>query len=281
MTTLAQSVAETTRTLAGRGVANAAAEAEELVAWAAKIGRAALRARLAEPLPADAALLLSAAAARRLSGAPLAYVIGEWDFREFTLTVTPDVLVPRPETEELFDLAARELEKDGFSRGSLADVGTGSGALAIAAAARWPQAKVFAVDVSAAALAVARANALRHGAAVEFLRGDLLAPLNGRPLQAVVANLPYVADAELAMLSPEVRREPRAALAGGVDGMDHFRRLAPQAASCLAGGGKIFLEVGRGQAPGVAGLLAESGVLEPKREKDFAGIERFVWGVFP
>lgn len=274
----AAAVEETARALTAAGVSNARGEAREIVARAGRIPRAAVDARGAEPWSAEAEAAREALVAQRAAGWPLAYLLGEWDFRDTTLTVTPDVLIPRPETEELFDRVERAFGEKSPRRA--ADIGTGAGGLAIALARRWPAARVTAVDVSAAALAVARWNARRWGVEgrVDFLRGDLAAGLPPSSFDAIVANLPYVAVGEWAGLSREVRREPPSALLAGSDGLALFRRFAPQAAVALLPGGRVFLETGRGQTAAVAGLLAAAGFRDVWTENDFAGVDRFVGG---
>lgn len=277
--TVAEGLRRVTDGLTRRGVTNAEREAQELVARAAAFSRDMLPARLRDPLSPEVAPVLDAWVLRRAAGTPLAYLIGEWDFRDFTLTVTPDVLVPRPETEGLFERAARAGDAFGASA-RWVDCGTGSGALALAIARRWPEARVTAVDLSAAALAVARWNARRLGleGRVAFRQNDLLSGWTPGSVDGLVANLPYVEEAAWPDLSPEVRQEPRLALWGGVDGLDVFRRFAPQAARVLRPGGRVFLEVGQGQASAVADLLAAAGFAEVRRDVDFAGIERYVEG---
>lgn len=187
---------------------------------------------------------------RRQAREPLAYILGHREFYGLDFIVDWRVLVPRPETELLVELAlewvrARPWEEPPI----IADVGTGSGCVAVALAFHLPQALIYALDVSADALEVAAANATRHGveAQVRLLEGNLLEPLP-EPVDVIVANLPYVPDDELATLEPEVRDyEPRAALDGGPDGLGPMRRLLAQAPACLRPRGVIFLEMGEGQ----------------------------------
>lgn len=274
----AEVLEETVRALAAAQVSNARGEAREIVARAIghRPGEVDLRAR--DPWPSNAESVRAAMTAQRLAGWPLAYLLGEWDFRDMTLTVTPDVLIPRPETEELFDRIERVLGAS--TPRTVADIGTGAGGLALAAARRWPSARVTAVDVSRAALAVARWNARRWAVEprIEFVRGDLADGFPPSSQDLIVANLPYVAEGEWAGLSPDVRREPRGALLGGPDGLALFRRFAPGAAAALAPDGRVFLEVGRGQAQAVAGLLSAVGFRDVWTDNDAAGVDRFVGG---
>jgi release factor glutamine methyltransferase len=200
---------------------------------------------------------------------PVAYILGTKGFRTIDLLVDGRVLIPRPETEHLVEAA---LDLPPGAR--VADVGTGSGAVALALKAERPDLELIATDASADALAVAHANAERLGLAVTLLEGDLLEPVEG-PLDAVLSNPPYVADGDLASLQPELGHEPRAALAAGADGLDVIRRLLPAAAR---GAPLVALEVGAGQAAGVAGLMRAAGLSRTEVRRDLAGIERVVVG---
>ena len=207
---------------------------------------------------------------RRLRREPVAYILGCKGFRNIELAVDRRVLVPRPETELLVELALE------LGPRRILDVGTGSGAIALAIAAELPGCEVLATDTSAAALDVARANAGRLGLAdrVEF-HGTML-PLEPPRLDLVAANLPYVAEGEWAGLEPEVTEwEPREALLAGHDGLDVIRALVPVAAAVAPA---LALEVGAGQAPAVSELLFEAGFATVETRPDLAGIPRVVWG---
>jgi release factor glutamine methyltransferase len=159
----------------------------------------------------------------------------------------------------------------------IADIGTGSGAIALALKKELPQAEVIAIDVSPEALAVARANAAKLGLGIEFQQGNLAGPLaGGAPLDLIVANLPYIPRAEIAALAPEVRNEPRLALDGGVDGLDLVRALVTQARSLLRPGGHLVLEIGQGQADATATLCRNAGYATVGTRRDLDGIERVV-----
>jgi release factor glutamine methyltransferase len=161
-------------------------------------------------------------------------------------------------------------------------VGTGSGAIIVTLGKRVPGAALFAVDASADALEVARANAERHGVAVTFLHGDLGAPLAPfAPFDLIVANLPYVPTAEIARLAPEVRAEPRAALDGGEDGLDLIRRLVEAAPPLLSSGGALALEVGAGQADAVASICRAAGLVDVQQRRDLGSVDRVVSGRIP
>jgi release factor glutamine methyltransferase len=220
---------------------------------------------------------------RRAEGAPVAYLLGRREFFSLSLAVTPDVLIPRPDTEHvvlaLVDLA-RQLAPEG--RGlHLADVGTGSGAIAVAAARHLPECRVTALDVSPAALAVATQNVAAHGLAdrVTILESDLLGALPANALFDIVAsNPPYVSSAEWAALDPGVRDfEPRLALEAGPRGTEVIERLAPQAAAHLRPGGWLVLEVSPMIEPAVQRLVAERGDFRSvATRKDAAGLPRVV-----
>ena len=222
-----------------------------------------------------------ALAARRGRGEPTAYVTGSREFWSLDFRVTPDVLIPRPETEHLvqtvLDLLA---ERPGPRR--VLEIGTGSGAVAVALARERADLEVWATDVSAAALRVARANAQRHGVAgrVRLVEGDLFAPVRGREgfFDVLASNPPYVPRGEMARLQREVRDwEPAAALDGGADGMDCYRRIARDGARYLRPGGWTAVEVGAGLAPGVRGLFRDgAGFRELRTVRDYAGHDRVV-----
>jgi release factor glutamine methyltransferase len=222
-------------------------------------------------LDAAQAALFAAQLARRASGEPLAYVVGESPFRGLALATTPAVLIPRPETELLVEWAL-ELLPEGTDA-AVADLGTGSGAIALALATVRPQARVCATDASAAALAVARANAQRHGLGrVEFVAGDWWAPLAGRRFDLVVSNPPYIAgdDPHLAALA----HEPRDALTPGGDGMGALRRIVAAAPPHLRPGAWLLQEHGHDQADAVQRLLAEAGFADIGTRADLAGLAR-------
>ena len=261
--------------LRAAGVEDPRLDAEVLLAAATGRERAALVAG-AEIEPA-ASRRFGEMVRRRLRREPVAYIVGSKGFRGIELAVDPQVLIPRPETELLVELA---LER---RPATVLDVGTGSGAIALAVADELPDCEVTATDTSPSALGVARANAERLGlgSRVRFLSGSLPAE---EDFELVLANLPYVAESEWAALQPEVTRwEPRQALLAGPDGLDAIRPLIAEC-GCLESGmagprtTALALEVGAGQAGAVAELMAEAGFPTIEARRDLAGVERVVVG---
>lgn len=253
--------------LRAAGVENPRLDAELLIAAASGSQRVKLCAEPEAPLSAPAGRRFAAMVRRRLRREPIAYILGSKGFRRIELAVDRRVLIPRPETELLVELALLA------APASVLDVGTGSGALALAIAAECPAVRVTATDTSAAALAVAGANAARLGLTerVDFVLGSV--PAAGDH-ELTVANLPYVAESEWSSLAPEITRwEPREALLGGPDGLDPIRELIAAARSPL-----LALEVGDGQAARVAALLEDAGYGGVATRLDLAGIERVVVG---
>jgi len=240
-------------------------DAELLLAHVLGVGRAGLIAAPERELEPDEARAFMDLAARRRGREPVAYILGSKGFRTIELAVDARVLVPRPETEHVVE-AALSLPEGA----RVADVGTGSGAIALALKAERSDLSVVATDSSTAALEVARGNAARLGLEVEFLHGDLLGPVSGE-LDAVVSNPPYVAIGD--QLPPDIAlHEPREALLAGSDGLDVIRRLVTAA----RGVPFLALEVGAGQAPAVAELMRAWPRVESVR--DLAGHERVVVG---
>jgi release factor glutamine methyltransferase len=256
----------------------ASLDAQLLLTQFLGIDRAALIAYPERPLTPEQSATYRDLVQRRAAGIPLPYLIGRRAFYDLDLIVTPEVLIPRPETEHLVEAALA------WARGRrglwVVDVGTGSGAIAVALAKHLPDAHVWALDISAAALDVARQNAARYGMLerIEFVSGDLLAPLLSRGQQAdlIAANLPYISSDELDTLAV-TRHEPRLALDGGPDGLDLIRRLLDQAPGVLGAGGLLLLEIGAGQGEQVR-ALAEAAFLGAQVQitPDYAGHERVV-----
>jgi release factor glutamine methyltransferase len=233
-------------------------DAETLLLRVLGKSRSWLLAHSEEQLPNAEASRYDELLERRYRGEPIQYITGEAEFYGLPFHVTPDVLIPRPETEHLVEKAIELAARLPAPR--IVDVGTGSGCVAVALAHRLPQAQITAIDLSAPALAIARQNAERNGVAIRFLHGDLLAPVAGQQFEIVVSNPPYVPLADRATLAVEVRdHEPALALFAGPDGLDVCRRLIPAAFAALIPGGFLLLEIGHGQSEAIAALLAASG----------------------
>ena len=211
----------------------------------------------------------------RATRRPLQYVLGTQCFFGFDFAVDGRVLIPRQETETLCELALARME--GMAAPRVADVCTGSGAIAVTLKRLCPRAALTATDVSRDALALARHNAAQNGAEVRFVQGDLLKPLAGEIFDLIVSNPPYIESLACDALQPEVRFEPRLALDGGADGLAFYRRLADGAPALLAAGGFLMVEVGDGQAAAVAAMMAAGGKLtDAAIHRDLYGKERFV-----
>ncbi len=267
------------------GIDGARTDAEHLLAAALGCDRMSLYVRHDDVVPAEVKASYRALVKRRLEREPVAYLLGRRGFHALDLELAVDrrVLVPRPDTEHLVDWVLEELPADGVS-GQVLDVGTGSGAVALAIKKARPAVHVTSCDVSEDALALATQNATSAGLEVDFQRSDLLEavrpPAGG--WTAVVANLPYIPSAELDELQPEVSRwEPRLALDGGADGLVLIRRLVSQAATALQPGGGLYLELGIGQSAAVQALLTAAGFEGVAARKDYGDIERVVRGHRP
>jgi release factor glutamine methyltransferase len=272
-------LAWTTRFFESKGIEGARLDAELLLAHALGWRRIELYARIDHVPAAERLARFREMVKARGERVPAKYLIGESEFYSMPLAVSERVLIPRPETEVLVERALAVIPED--EEAAAADLGTGSGAIAIAVAARRARARLVATDLSPEALAVARANAERHGlgARIEFRQGDWFAALEaGRLFDAILSNPPYVAAADLARAMPEVRdREPRIALDGGPDGLNALRLLVAGGADWLKDAGWLIVEVGAGQAQAVAELARQAGRYgEVQVAKDFAGIDRIV-----
>ena len=233
-------------------------------------------------LSAAQAAEFEALVARRESGEPLAYLVGSAWFGDLEFRVTPAVLIPRPDTEVLVELAVEWAKA--FAAPRIVDLGTGSGIVAISLARRCPDAQVTATDVSAAVLDVARANAIRHGAAVHFVEGDWFAPLGDERFDVVVSNRPNVVEGDPHLHLNGLPFEPRGALTDGIaggDGLACIRRIVAAAPAHLRAGGWLLMEHGYDQAVEVRGLLLAAGFIDVASWRDDAGIERVSGGRWP
>lgn len=227
-------------------------------------------------LDEDQLLAFAALVARRAGGEPVAYLVGSREFFGREFAVSPSVLIPRPETELLVEIVL-----EGVGAGAAAkilDLGTGSGCLAITLALEIPRAQVTAVDASEAALHAARKNAQRLGAQLRLLQSDWFSALASERFDLIVANPPYIADADPHLAAGDLRHEPREALASGCDGLEAIRRIVAGAAEHLVPGGRLWLEHGYDQAVVVRELFIGAGYIEIEQHRDLAGIVRATGG---
>jgi release factor glutamine methyltransferase len=252
-------------------------EAEMLLAHALRRERSWLYAHADFVPDAAAAAAFDALLAQRRAGTPLAYLLGRRAFWRLDLAVGPATLIPRPETELLVELALERIPAQAPQ--DVLDLGTGSGAIALAIALERPQARVTAVDASPAALEIARANALEHALAhVEFLHSDWFGALAGRRFDVVVGNPPYLAEDDPHLQSGELRREPREALVSGRDGLDAIRRIAVDAFAATRVGGWLLLEHGWTQGEAVRAILVDAGWQAVETNRDLEGRDRVTLG---
>lgn len=217
---------------------------------------------------------LDALVQRRLAGEPIAYIVGEREFFGLPFRVGPGVLIPRPDTELIVELSLERLPP----RGRLLDMGTGSGAIAVACAHSRRDASVTALDLSEEALAIARANAAANGAQVRFLRSDWFAAIGEERFELIASNPPYIAAGDAHLSQGDLRFEPVGALTDHADGLTALRNIVDGAPNHLVPGGWLLLEHGYDQAEAVRALLAARGFLEVQSWRDLAGIERVSGG---
>ena len=245
-------------------------EARLLLAAATGFSEASVLAFPERELPPEVETSFRQMAARRAGGEPVAYILGRKEFYGLDLTVTPAVLIPRPETELLVDLALAR------KPASVVDIGTGSGAIALAIKRHLPAARVIATDASAAALEVAKRNAVRFGLDIGLRHGRWLEPLAGERFEAIISNPPYVMADDPHL--PDLGFEPRFAIEAGADGLDAFRVLASEAPAHLLPGGWLLVEHGAGQHQAVRTLLEAAGLETAESWPDLAGIPRVSGG---
>jgi release factor glutamine methyltransferase len=245
-------------------------EARLLLAAATGFSEASVLAHPERELPRESAARYREFIERRAQGEPVAYILGHREFYGLELAVNPAVLIPRPETELLVDLALQR------SFSSVVDLGTGSGAIALALKRNRPKARVVAVEASAAALVVARRNAAKLALEIEFVHGRWLEPLAGERFDLIVSNPPYVAEGDPHLA--DLGFEPRSALVSGSDGLAAIGEIARVAPAHLSSGGWLLLEHGFGQGPAVRRLLEQAGLEEVASWPDLAGIPRVAGG---
>lgn len=266
----------TTDYFAEKGIESARLEAELMLAATLDMDRVGLYVNFERPLDPAELTDFREKVRRRASREPVQYILGETEFWSLQFQVNPAVLIPRADTEVLVEEALARLDE----AASILDVGTGSGAIAVALAHEKPQATVTALDRSESALEVARSNASLNEVEkrVDCVAGDLAAIPSG-PFDMIVSNPPYIPSRDWETLMPEVRdHEPRLALDGGDDGLTAYRHLAVQANKALVPGGWLLVEVGIGQAQDVSALFLAAGLTEIGQRDDYAGIARVVMG---
>lgn len=246
------------------GVPDADVDAAYLLASVLKEDTLAMRINGHRELTAPQRAVFDALCDRRAAREPLQYILGETEFMGLTFHVEPGVLIPRADTEILVEKAL-EWMKPGAR---VLDIGTGSGAIAVSLAKLGRQAQVTAVDVSDRALEIARQNAKRNGAAVEFVKSDCFSALKGRKYDMIVSNPPYISEDEMRGLMPEVTREPELALFGGADGLDFYRRISREAPEYLNEGGCLLFEIGWLQKDAVSALV-KAHIGEPFALRDY------------
>jgi release factor glutamine methyltransferase len=264
----------TTRYFATRGIEEARLEAEILLAAVLEKDRVYLYTHYDSPLTRAERIGYKEYINRRAAREPVAYITGEKEFMSLNFAVSRDVLIPRPETELLVETALSLAKEKGFKR--ICDVGTGSGAIAVSMGHYLPELDIYATDISAGALEIARLNAERHGVKVSFRQGDLLDSLKGEPpFDIITANLPYVPFEVYKQLEPEVKNyEPKLALVASGDGLDLYRRLIPQCVAMLVPNGYFLGEIDPGQVAQVPTLMGAFSQVEVI--KDLAGKDRLV-----
>ncbi len=269
------------RRLADVGIESSQLDAELLMAEAAGVTREAVITGSINP-SSEILYKFETLVARRELREPIAYILGHKEFYSLDFEVTPAVLIPRPETEFVVGAALECIA--GKDNARVLDIGTGSGAIAIAIAVNAPNAQVIAVDISPDALAVASRNGRRHRVEdrVTFRRADCFNILDGGAelgrFDAIVSNPPYLDDAEITALEPDVRRyEPRVALSGGVGGLRIIRRISNSAGAHLEADGQLIMEMGLGHAGDVVGIMAHAGLFVLGVINDFAGQMRVAW----
>ncbi|WP_028103305.1 peptide chain release factor N(5)-glutamine methyltransferase [Pseudoduganella violaceinigra] len=248
-----------------------------LVCHALGISRTALITQSDRALSADEAARIAQLLQRRHDGEPVAYIIGQREFFGLDFETTPAVLIPRPDTELLVELALVRLPP----RGKVLDMGTGSGAIAVAIAHSRPDASVTALDVSREALSVAGRNAQRNNAKVRFLHSDWYGAVDGEQFDLIVSNPPYIADGDRHLSEGDLRFEPSAALTDFADGLSALRTIIAGAPAKLAPGSWLLMEHGYDQSAAVRGLLSSAGYTAVQSWQDLAGIERVSGGRRP
>ena len=276
MTTIANALREGAARLPGDG---ARLEAELLLAHALDRPRSWFYAHPGDVLGESELVAYEKLLRRRADGEPVAQITGVRGFWSLELAVTPDTLIPRPETELLVELALDRLPREAAAQ--VLDLGTGTGAIALAIASERPLADVTAVDASQAALDVARANAADAGVSLRLLHGDWFAPVAGEVYRMIVSNPPYIAEDDPHLAQGDLRFEPRSALASGPDGLDALRAIIAGAPAHLLPGGWLLVEHGQDQGPAVRSLMQAAGFARVETARDLERRDRVSLGQWP
>jgi len=252
-------------------------EAELVLTHVLNCDRLSLYLNQGRDLSKDKAALISAILGRRAKGEPVQYILGQTEFMGLEFKVDRRVLIPRPETEILVEVALKIVKAAGIASPKILDLGTGSGCIAVSLAKNIPQGRVSASDISLQALELARENADLHQVSIAFIQSNLFTSLGKEGFDLIVSNPPYVATFELSTLAREIAFEPALALEGGQDGLDFYRRISNQAAGYLQAGGFLILEIGLGQREPIENMLINSKNFEIiEIVKDYNNIERVI-----
>ena len=272
--TIAAILTWTKQYFSAKGVDNPRLDAEVLLSHVLGKDRMYLYVHFDQPLEKAELAIFREMVKKRAQRIPVAYIIGQKEFMGLTFTVSPSVLVPRPDTEFLVEKALMLAP----ATADILDIGTGSGAIIISLLVKLPEARGTGVDLSAEALKVAGENAEKHQVTdrLALIQSDLLNHVAGQTFDLIVSNPPYIAAQDMRVLQAEVRREPRMALFGGADGLDFYRRILRSARPCLRAQSHLIFEVGIHQAQEVAAVGKENGYKLEEIVKDYAGIERVV-----
>ena len=270
--TIREALRSAEKILLDAGVPDARLDAEYLLAGVLDAPRLLVCASGETPLSAARTDAFFALIGRRAGREPLQYILGTQPFMGYSFCVDERALIPRQDTETLMEQALLLAPESGDAL----DLCTGSGVLAVTLKKLLPALRVTAADISADALALARLNAERLGADVDFRHGDLFAPVPGERFALILCNPPYIPTGELDGLQEEVRREPALALDGGPDGLSFYRRIAREAPAHLTDGGRLLLEIGSTQGEAVSALLREAGFAQVRVQRDLAGLDRVV-----
>jgi release factor glutamine methyltransferase len=285
--TIQETLAEETARLRAAGIDTPALDAGLLLAEILHTGKAGLILRGPDPARDVDCGHFRQLLDRRISGEPVAYILGRKEFRGLDFTVTPDVLIPRPDTETLIDAVIQERNTEWDAEGTVLDLCTGSGAIAISLKNEMPELDVWAADISEKALEVAKANAakLLPAGGIHFFQADLFTPIAESLIQLllphyslIITNPPYVPGATINELAPEVQKEPRMALDGGKDGLDLIRRIIKEAGDHLVPGGRLLIEADPRQMTSISGILGINSYRNIRIYNDLAGLSRVIGG---